>query len=444
MPDQSFEQAMAKTHNPIQDNGPTMLSLACDNRKFLVQQDGVILFNRSTDFVPQAVVHPSEYKCMIQPQFGSGKCERPKRHLGGGWLPVLVSFFSEGGITYHQRTFVAPFGEQITAGLPWLNDKPLFVAEFRIENMQSKAANAALKLDFLADVKKGQGAEIQQSDNGILAMSDGGLLAFMRLGDGSSLKLSLNGKSLELTGSMPAMSSTSITIYVPGWEANAEEFNSIPTAIELLPKVEAYWKAVLAPAMQIILPDPLLMDVICASQVHCLIAARNEENGSFVAPWIASMSYGPLESEANSIIRGMAYLGNLEFARRSLEFFIKRYSTEGFLTTGYTLMGTGWHLWTLGEYYRLTQDKAWLEKIAPEVARVCEWICKQRTKTKKLGSHATKVPEYGLMPPGVMADWNAFNYHFCLNGYYYAGLKSAAEALADIGDSRGAKFSKRG
>ncbi|MDI6828335.1 MAG: NPCBM/NEW2 domain-containing protein, partial [Armatimonadota bacterium] len=158
MPDQSFEQAMAKTHNPIQDNGPTMLSLACDNRKFLVQQDGVILFNRSTDFVPQAVVHPSEYKCMIQPQFGSGKCGRPKRHLEGGWLPVLVSFFSEGGITYHQRTFVAPFGEQITPGLPWLNDKPLFVAEFRIENMQSKAADAALKLDFLADVKKGQGA----------------------------------------------------------------------------------------------------------------------------------------------------------------------------------------------------------------------------------------------------------------------------------------------
>ncbi len=138
----------------------------------------------------------------------------------------------------------------------------------------------------------------------------------------------------------------------------------------------------------------------------------------------------------------MAYLGNLEFARRSLEFFIKRYSPEGFLTTGYTLMGTGWHLWTLGEYYRLTRDKAWLEQVASEVARVCEWICKQRTKTKKLGPHATKVPEYGLMPPGVMADWNAFNYHFCLNGYYYAGLKSAAEALADIGDPRGAEYLK--
>jgi hypothetical protein len=37
------------------------------------------------------------------------------------------------------------------------------------------------------------------------------------------------------------------------------------------------------------------------------------------------------------------------------------------------------------------------------------------------------------MPPGVIADWNAFAYYFCLSGYYYAGLRASAEALADIG-----------
>ncbi|MGB9620068.1 MAG: hypothetical protein ACPL7K_06625, partial [Armatimonadota bacterium] len=103
------------------------------------------------------------------------------------------------------------------------------------------------------------------------------------------------------------------------------------------------------------------------------------------------------------------------------------------LTTGYTLMGTGWHLWSLGEFYRLYRDEAWMKKVAPEVTRVCNWIAAQREKTKRLDSGGNKVPEYGLVPPGVLADWGVFAYHYSLEGYYYAGLKWASEALADVG-----------
>lgn len=62
----------------------------------------------------------------------------------------------------------------------------------------------------------------------------------------------------------------------------------------------SYWEAVLAPAMQIETPEPLLNHVIRSSQVRCLIAARNEADGQRIAPWIAAMHYGPLESEAYS------------------------------------------------------------------------------------------------------------------------------------------------
>jgi hypothetical protein len=56
----------------------------------------------------------------------------------------------------------------------------------------------------------------------------------------------------------------------------------------------------------------------------------------------------------------MDMMGHRDFARRGLEFFIARYNDAGFLTTGYTMMGTGWHLWMLGEHYQLTKDKQWL------------------------------------------------------------------------------------
>ena len=127
-------------------------------------------------------------------------------------------------------------------------------------------------------------------------------------------------------------------------------------------------------------------------------------------------------------------MGHADFAHRSLEFFIKRYNKAGYLTTGYTMIGTGEHLWTLAEHWQRTHDRAWVEKIAPEVARVCRWIVSQRAKTKRLDARGRKVPEYGLMPPGVAADWNRYAYRFFCDAQYCAGLEAAGRMLADIGE----------
>src|SRR5664279_757539 len=145
------------------------------------------------------------------------------------------------------------------------------------------------------------------------------------------------------------------------------------------------------------------------------------------------MSYGPLESESHSVIRGMDFMGHGEFARRGLDFFIHRYNTNGFLTTGYTTFGTAWHLWTLGEHYQLYRDTNWLSQVAPEVERVVQWIIRQTEKTKGQGQ------EYGLMPPGVLADWNSFAYHYALNAYYFAALREVGSALSDLSPPRSSR-----
>jgi hypothetical protein len=165
-----------------------------------------------------------------------------------------------------------------------------------------------------------------------------------------------------------------------------------------------------------------------------MLAARNEEHGRLIAAWTASAIYGPLESESNAIIRGMDMNGQSDFARRSLEFFLKRAGQEGFITTGYTLVGTGEVLWTLAEHYDRTRDRQWLKKVAPEVVRVCQWVIRQREKTKKLDAQGCKIPEYGLMPPGVSADWNRFAFRLFNDTQFYAGLKGAGKILAEIGD----------
>jgi hypothetical protein len=204
------------------------------------------------------------------------------------------------------------------------------------------------------------------------------------------------------------------------------------TAAELAERTGNYWKGLMAGAAQIDLPNELLTNVIRASQVHIMLAAGNEENGSRIDAWASADRYGALESESQPILRGMDMLGHHDFARRGLEFFIARYNDAGFLTTGYTMMGTGWHLWTLAEFVDRSDDLAWFKRNASEVARVSRWIAQQREKTKRLDVRGQKVPNYGIMPPGVIADWGRFTNVGFHEAHYFAGLREAARVLAKI------------
>lgn len=419
MPDQLFTQAMEKVHHKVQDNGPTMLSLACDNHKFVVERAGDIwVFEGSFKLIPT---------------FGSGKNEKLTRNMYSGWLPVPVTTVEENGIRYRQLTFVAPYGKENPEFHPWLRRQPICVAELTVENPLPDSMNASLKLRFLADAEKNQPAELQQVQHGKVVQKQGQLLAFVDTTAIASLKIKIQNGDLIISGAIPGQTTERCFVYIPTWQIKPDEYALLKGGTNLLSDTQAYWNNILASAAEIEIPEPLLLNVIRASQVYCLMAARNEENGRRIAAWIASDRYGPLESEAHSIIRGMGLMGHEDFARRSLDFFINKYNPAGYLTTGYTVMGTGWHLWTLAEHYQLTKDSQWLKKVAPEVARVCQWIVRQREKTKKMNASGEKVPEYGLMPPGVAADWNRFGYRSYIQGNFYAGLYGAARCLADIG-----------
>jgi hypothetical protein len=419
MQDQSFTQAMEKVHHKVQDNGPTMLSLACDNHKFVVERTGDIW------------VFEGGFKLI--PKFGSGKNLKCTRNMYGGWLPVPVTIMEENGLRYRQRTFVAPYGKENPQYHPWLQRQPICAAELTVENPLPDSIDASLRLRFLADAEKNQPAELLPVQRGTIVQKEGRLLAFVDTTEIPSLSIQTQNGDLVIGGAIPGQTTERCFVYIPTWQIKPDEYASLEGGTNLLSDTEAYWNNIMASATQIEIPEPLLLNVIRASQVYCLMAARSEEHGKRIAAWIASDRYGPLESEAHSVIRGMDLMGHEDFARRSLEFFIDKYNPAGYLTTGYTVMGTGWHLWTLAEHYQLTEDSQWFKRVAPEVARVCQWIVRQREKTKRINALGEKVPEYGLMPPGVAADWNRFGYRSYNQGNFYAGLYGAACCLADIG-----------
>ncbi|MCC6698567.1 MAG: NPCBM/NEW2 domain-containing protein [Candidatus Hydrogenedentes bacterium] len=420
LPDQTFAQALERVHRPEADYGPTLLSLAHGNEKFLVQRNGAIGFDV-----------PGEYKGQVRaitPKWEGQSNGTIQRHLDGGWMPIPVVTHQQGGVTVQQRTFVAPCGETETEGkAEWYHDKPLCVAECTFNN-----PGDAAEMNLTWSCKAEADLALREHARGIVIESAGQFIALLDTTGAPGFRTQVEGADITLSGSLPAAGTASCVLLIPGWQAAPEVLPPAGEAESLLEATREHWRNAMKGSIRITTPDEMLNNLIAASRVHCMLAARNEE-GERIAPWIASTHYGPLESEAHSIVRGMEFMGHRDFARRGLDFFINRYNDDGYLTTGYTLIGTGWHLWALGEYSALYQDREWLTAIAPEVSRVCNWILAQRKKTMIESADGQRPPEYGLMPPGVLADWGVYSHYFYLNGNYYAGLKSAGDALAAIG-----------
>ena len=434
MPDQSFERAMANVHRPVQNLGPVMLSLACDNVKYVIERDGKTWFSDQIGGRKERENGTFHFV----PEFGTKKDFIFSRHLYSDWMPVPVHRFREDGVVYEQMTFVAPSSKERAVMNDWLKAAPLLVSKFTIGNTSSVKATARMQVSFR--LSEADSASLKQTENGMMVIRNGKMLAFANTSSIRSLEIGSENGCLVVRGNIPAHSKETVVVYIPGWEATAAELPLLKKPEELLADTEAYWTKVLSSSTKVELPDKLLGDLITASQVHCMIAARNEKEGSLVSPWISSDRYGPLESEAQAVIHGMSLLGHEEFARRSLDFFIDRYNADGLLTTGYTLWGVGWHFWTLGNYYQVYRNSGWLQSVAPKLEKASDWIVNQLEKTKRLTPSGEKLPEYGLFPPGVFADWNRFGYMVRPEGEFYAGLNAVSKSLGDINYPGGNHF----
>ena len=440
MPEQTFERALEKVHLPVQNQGPTMLSLACDERKFVAYREGQVGFTLkdqpSAKFDGRTRRGGRSFPLRVQPVLGNGNLDNLSRRLDGGWLPIPVTEVNQDGVVYSVRTCVAPVDDKAPDGAPaWLRQRAACVTEYTVENTRPQAAEAILMLSV---VDKGRSEQqqtlpLQPVDGGVTASLDGRLLVFFDTAEAAPLQLKGDSHAVIAIGTLPPGEKASIVAYLPAWQVSPEDTAQFRgQAAGWVEKTRQYWKTLMATAAQIEVPNELLTNVIRASQVHIMLAAGNEENGARVDPWTSADRYGALESESQPIIRGMDMMGQHDFARRALDFFIVRYNEAGFLTTGYTIMGSGWHLWTLAEFVDRSHDAEWFGRVAPEVARMCRWIVAQREKTKRVDARGEKAPNYGLTPPGIIADWARLTNTAFQEAHYYAGLREAARVLATI------------
>jgi hypothetical protein len=227
--------------------------------------------------------------------------------------------------------------------------------------------------------------------------------------------------------------------------------------------VVAYWKSVVESAGQLELPDTILNQFHKSVQTHVAISADKDPVSGLIAVPAATYDYGVCANEACWQISMFDQAGHHRRVETYLETFLATQgmsqldgnfsSSEGVmqgldfdagvpLRSGFAYnLDPGYIMECLVDHYRLTGDRAWLERVAPKLVAACDFIIRERQRTKTYSSllaaggkqEGNPAPEWGLLPAGHLEDNPEWRYWFAVNAHAYNGMQGIAAILGEIG-----------
>ncbi len=215
-----------------------------------------------------------------------------------------------------------------------------------------------------------------------------------------------------------------------------------------------YPKAPCGPKMKVEVPEQGTNDFWNLAAWHLKRRCVPREDGTWAIP---DFPYPQLAQETYLIMRALDYMGFDDVVGGGIEEWFGHqgesrpyglFADNTGATTIQTFiselhgMGPGTLLWSAAEHYFLTGDKEWLAKLAPKIEAACEWNTRQRkTWTDKLTRFSAKRSwAHGMLPPLHIGDLTAWRSWYIANAWYYIGLKSCGDALADLNPEVGKKL----
>ncbi|MBQ9359232.1 MAG: NPCBM/NEW2 domain-containing protein [Abditibacteriota bacterium] len=424
--EQTFENALKNTAFDAQKNSLTLLSLPSDNYKFVLDRSGAIRFDDDEKVINEYAQQGAGFnQVTVTPVLAEDAAF--SRRLEYDWTPIQHTEWNDGSALYTQKAYVYPVDDREPGAIA--QGRALGVTEWTMENLTRGPVSAEITFKYGGNtpITLEEALPASQTGNRIVGMKDGGVCFYVT---GYGL-LTESEDSFTVKAELGPGETKDFAILFPRFELQADSL--IPWDKSMLRQTDTLWRELIKQGASVSLPDKKLENAILGSVVAGYITSRNKDR-SLAAPWIGAVNYGTLESEAQSVIRGMEFWGQKDWSRSAHEYFLSIYRPEGYLANFYTIFGNGWHLDTLGDFHRLFGDPEWLRPRHEQLSKNAGWIIDQISKTKQQNEDGSKVWEYGLFPPGVNADWAVFAYYFNHDAYNYAGLNSVADILADLGD----------
>jgi hypothetical protein len=402
-----------------------------------------------------------------------------RQSLLDGYLPAVMSEWEQGGVLFRESAVAALLATQDADPAKLRGDETsVLLLSLEVKNHSgeprpvrvwfgtSVAETLALNKDSLvyAQTAKDDKASVGTDGGGdACGTSQPALRCFVDLNlDGAPAEWSVsraaapssNAVAFETT--IPPQASRKLILKIPFLSSLTEEELAHLRIIDFdeeLRRTVRYWQQEINRGARIRVPNPLLHDFIRAQFWHIAVTAdKDVDTGLMMLP-AATFHYRVCANEACHQIRFLDLLGYRELAEQYLEPFVQLQGTrplhgrfgssEGVLhglrvkegvdyqTFDYNL-DHGFVLWMLCEHYRLTGDRAWLERVAANIIAACDFISREREATKRTDERGRKVWQYGLLPPGHLEDNPEFLHWYAVNAYACRGMMDAADVLTEI------------
>lgn len=202
--------------------------------------------------------------------------------------------------------------------------------------------------------------------------------------------------------------------------------NNLEQALLLRKQSIAWWEKASLPFNKIVVPDKEIQNLLNAS-IRNIYQASEIENELLALNTGAFSNREVHVSDAPFIADALILLNNADDAERALNHILLMQKNDGsFLQQEKDWKGTGFVLWSIASYARLTGDKEWLESVWPKLEKGFNFLIDLQKNTLQ-----SKAAYAGLLPPGNGSEGQSLDY---VNNYWaLAGLNSAITAARWVG-----------
>jgi hypothetical protein len=473
-PEQSLEQAYARIH--ARRVTLSFVGVDANNHKFGIAPDGHVVVGTHDPSAGQVMApafavyfDTTEEPHWFQPPTENLPPEAAERaapagpkeqRLEEGWLPILTTSWSQNDLGFERKDFAHLHGPAGSDEAAWMGNEPaLLVSRLEIRNLSPvaktaryyvlpwKPASGTLGYGAIPANARSRWTTALAGDCITVAESDAQFAVCHVDTHGKGvLDLWPPLNQVRYTVELGPGEAHTIHTVIPGWSLPAEQAATLRglNYDRMLAETAQYWKALRARSMQVELPDQHLERIFHASQHHFLLAMTKDGKRREYYPNTAMLRYGSIGSESSPIIQALDMRGMHDRARDCLRAWL---STQGDLMPAgdyrskeggfyrfwpiYTV-DQGAVLWALAEHYLYTRDQAWLREVAPQIVAGCDFLIRERNRTRQPDAGRRKPLWSGLAPAGCVADPRDWEYSFMLNAYFYLGLKKSALVLAEV------------
>jgi hypothetical protein len=353
--------------------------------------------------------------------------ERPRRTLVDGWLPGVTVEGKIGDVEVRQTSFVAAADESGKSG-------GLFIV-IELRNRGMRNLKGALRVEAFLPEKRGTLPALEFRD-GMLVSGNTAYLAGV-----GRCRADKEKNVIAFDLDIPPDRTQVLRLVSPIADPSSDNARKLQSADfdAALKRLRSYWEKILAPATKLNLPEPRLNNLCRAVLIQLFINAHANvmPYGSTPSAYDGSL-YGVEEGYA------MTALAMFGFAADAERYMDGTYLTPAFLKKvevykqyedRHQQYRNGLQPMYAIEVYRLTRDKAWIEKHLPLIRECAEWTIANRRKTMQLEG-GKKPLHWGLLPKwsygGDIADQQCYPLYsnFCC----WKGLVETAWLLDELGD----------